>query len=253
MPTDPTFTVERATDRQPGSTLVVGLPLPGMASLTAADYLAGRDRAAYAGHVDSTGIPTIAPFENGSPRHHTRLFDLPAADLTVVASELFVPVTAAAAFVDGLLELLEQAESGEIVLLHGIPYSHGPDEHAVFSVATEGYRSRRLADSEISPLRGGVLDGVAGEVLARGLDDPALEVAAFVTPSHLPGPDVDGAIRLLEAIDAVYGVAVDPGELAEVKDRWQRYYAELADRLTDLAGTDDSRGAAGYPVDRGYM
>jgi uncharacterized protein len=97
-------------------------------------------------------------------------------------------------------------------------------------VATDAYRDRRLADVEVRPATGGFFDGIVGEWLLRGLDGgPA--VGTFVTPSHPPGPDLEAALCLLDAIQRVYGLDVAEDALAAEIERMRQYYAELAERL----------------------
>lgn len=253
MAIEPSFSVTASSGLDPGSTLLVGLPQLGMAGLTATNYLVDHHESEEIGHVSTRGYPAIAPFEDGVPRHHTRLYSIPDCDLSVVVGELLVAANAAESFVEGLRDWVDGRRIDEIVVLHGIPYPHGPDEHDVFSVATPGYRADRLDESGIDPLKGGVLDGVAGELITRGLDDQSLESGVFVTPSHPPGPDIDASLRLLDAVERVYPIEIDERELERLREQLRQYYAELSDRFQSLAERDQTGGRYDYPEDRAFM
>ncbi|MDZ7702253.1 MAG: PAC2 family protein [Halobacteriales archaeon] len=253
MATEPSFEITAPSDRRPGSTLVVGLSTPGLAGLTAADYLVRHLDAEEIGAVIPDGLPAIAPFEAGVPRHPTRLFDLVGRSLSVLVGELYVPPPVAHPFVDGLRDWAHSVGVEEVALLHGVPYPHDEAEHAVYHVATPGYRERHFADEAVPPLGGGVLDGVAGELVGRALEDDALEVGVYVTPTHPPGPDVEAALRLIDALEGRYGFEIDPAELEALAERLGRYHAELADRMEALAQAEAPIGSREFPEDRMYM
>ena len=253
MADDPTFAVTAPEDRRPGSTLVVGLATPGMAGLTAADYLVRHLHADQIGAVVPHGLPAIAPFEAGVPRHPTRLYDVVESSLAVLVGELYVPPMLAGRFVDALRRWAGAAGIEEVALLHGVPFPHGEHEHAVFHVATEAYRARHFDDGAVPPLPGGVLDGAAGELVTRAIDDDAFEVGVYVTPTHPPGPDVDAALRLIDALEARYAFDVDQAELEALAERLSRYHAELADRMEALAQAEAPLTGREFPEDRMYM
>ena len=241
----PRFEIRR-TDESVGSRLVVGLATPGLAGLTAADHLASRPEARQVGHLTAHGLPEVTPFTDGRPRHPSRLYALPEADLTVLVSEGFVPLPAAEPVTAALTEFVTEREVEEVTLLHGVPYPHGPTEHAVFHVATDAYRERRLDDG-VPPLAGGFLDGVPGDLLARGLDDGP-PTGVLVTPAHPPGPDFEAAIRLLETVDDLFGVASDVDALHERSAATRLQYEQLADRMRALAEAEQTA----YGEDRMY-
>ncbi|MWG36052.1 proteasome assembly chaperone family protein [Halomarina oriensis] len=233
----PTFDV---TDTESSAdALVCGFSEYGLAGLTAANYLVEHLDLSEVGHVTTAELPTITPFEDGRPRHHTRLFAGDDAPVTVLVGELFVPPAAAAPFADAISAWATDTVD-ELVVLSGVPIAHGPEDHRAFSVATDGYRDRRLADTDIAPMGGGFLDGVNAAVTRLGLDTD-LETCVLATPAHGQTPDVDAALRLLDAVTTVYGLDVDTEPLETYADRVQRYYTELADRMErrDERSSDD--------------
>jgi len=247
------FSVEESSEQANGTTLVVGLSHFGMAGVTAVDYLVRHLDSTQVGHVEAEALPAIAPFEAGVARHHSRLYDLEDVPVTVLVGELFVPVPAARDFTDAVLEWASDRPIEEILVLHGVPFPHGPDEHEVFYVATPEFTERRLADQSLQPLKGGVLDGVVGELVTRSLDDTAPDTGVFVTPTHPPGPDVDAALKLLAAIEDLCDLDVDETELRELGDQLRQHYEQLADHMATIAEGEDALGSHDYPEDRMYM
>lgn len=243
------FDVTVPSDVDPGQTLLVGLTTPGMAGITAVDYLVRNRPTEVIGNVSPEGLPAITPFEDGEPRHHTRLYNLADVDATVLVGELFVPVPAARAFAEALAEWIETNRIEEVALLHGVPFRHGPDEHATFYVATEPYRETRLEGTDLQPLKGGFLDGVAGELVSAGMDGTIPPTGVYVTPTHPPGPDIDAAVRFLDSIERAYGVDVDRDELERRSEEIKQYYAGLADRMAAF----EAEATQEYPEDRMFM
>lgn len=244
-PRGPAPTFEVAHETEPSGTLVAGFSQFGLAGVTAVNYLVDHLDMETTGHVSVEALPAITPFEQGTPRHHTRFFSRPDLDVTVLAGELFVPVVAADPFSRAIVDWIATNEMREVAVLSGVPIAHGPEAHRVFYVATEDYQRRRLADTEVPPMGRGFLDGVPARLLERGIDSP-LAAGVFVTPVHARTPDVEAAIRLVETARDVYGLPVDTGELESLAEDVQNYYADLAERLEAVEREQ-------RPEDRMYM
>jgi uncharacterized protein len=181
-----------------------------------------------------------------------RLYDLGGTDVIALVGELFVPARAARSFADSLLEWASEAGIAEIALLHSISYPHGPDDHQVFHVGTDGYRDQRLS-GQSTPMTGGVLDGVAGELVSACLADDEPEAGVFVTPAHPPGPDPDGALLFLEVVEETYDISVDREELEALSREIERYYETLDERLATIDESEESREDREFYADRMYM
>lgn len=242
---DPEVSFEITAEVERASTLLCGFSRFGLAGLTAVDYLVDHLEMESIGHVTTAGLPSITPFENGTPRHHTRLFSRADLDIVVLVNELFVPQFAADELAQSILAWTDASDIDETAVLSGVPVAHGPDDHRVFYVATEDYRDHRLTDVEIAPMGNGFVDGVNASLLARGMDSD-LRAGIFLTPVHAQAPDVDAALRLIDGFEAVYGLDVDSAPLEAFAKEVQRYYQELAGRLESVEQTQ-------MPEDRMYM
>jgi len=227
-------------------TLVVGFTEYGLAGLTAVDYLSDQLDMRAAGHLEAAGPPHITPFENGVPRHHTRLYVDEAQSLGVVVGERMVPAETAPAVADAIWGLTDQLRLESLTVLTGVPVTHGPDDHVPFYIATEDYRERYLADSDIRPMGTGFLDGVTAALVADGIDDDRRAVGVFTTPAHPQAPDAAAAIRLLDALRGVQQIDVDTGPLEAFAATVEAQYRALAERIES---TDERT----MPDDRMYM
>lgn len=237
----PAFEVRHET--APRETLLCGLSEFGLAGLTAANYLVEQLGLSERGHVRANGLPSVTPFEAGTPRHHTRLFSSDDGDLTVLVGELFVPPDATDDLGNALVDWAEDRDVEEVVILSGVPVAHGPDDHRPFFVASPDYRDAHdLEAADVTPMQGGFLAGVNGAVTSRGIESP-LRTCVFTTPAHAQAPDVEAALRLLRAAIAVYDLDVDTGPLESFAEQVQKRYEELAEHMANqekqTRGTED--------------
>jgi uncharacterized protein len=239
---DPEF--EFTHDTQPSDALLCGFSEFGLAGLTAADFLVDHLELEQTGHVAVDGLPAITPFENGTPRHHTRFFSKPGVDVTVLVGELFVPVGVSAGFSDALAAWLDDNDVEETAVLSGVPVAHGPDGHRTFYVATDDYREARLDGADVPPMGNGFLDGLEAELLAQGIDSDR-RACVYTTPVHAQAPDVEAAIRLVDTVSDVYDLDVDTGPLEAFAAEVAQHYEALSERVQRA---EDER-----PDDRMYM
>jgi uncharacterized protein len=253
MATEPRYEIVRTDGTPLGSTLLAGLSNFGLAGLTAADHLITQLEFEQVGYVRSRNLPTVTPFEDGTPRHPIRLYASTEHDICVLLSEVVVPVWAAPTFADAVENLVASNELEEITLFHGVPFPHGPDEHTLFFAATDEYRKRRLEGTTFGPLRGGVLDGVPGEFVSRSLGGELPPLGTIVTPIHPPGPDFEAALRFLEFLREGYDLDVEDEQLRERSASMNRYYSELAGRMEALDAEQGPVDERHLPVDRMFM
>jgi uncharacterized protein len=228
-----------------GETLLCGFTEFGLAGLSAADYLVQHLGLPQSGHVTTEQLPAITPFAAGRPRHHTRLYADDERDVSVLAGELFVPREAAKGLADALIDWAENANVDEICVLSGVPVAHGPEDHRPYYVATEDFHAHRIEGTDLTPMGGGYLDGVNGALAERGLESP-LRVGVLTTPAHARTPDVEATLRLLEAVETVYGLGVDLEPLAAFAEEVEKQYVELSDRMEEAERRQQ-------PEDRMYM
>ncbi|WP_435073752.1 proteasome assembly chaperone family protein [Halorubrum sp. HHNYT27] len=220
-------------EKAPSESVIAGFSSFGLAGLTAVDYLTEQLELTQTGHITTRKLPSITPFGNGTPRHHTRLFSRPEGDVTVLVNELFVPVWAADPLSEAVLEWADASGVQEITILSGVPVPHGPEQHRTYYVATEDYQAAHLQNTTVEPMGSGFLDGVNASLVGRGIDSP-LRVGVFLTPVHAPVPDVQAAIRLIDAVEHVFGLNIDTSALEGFAAEIEQYYRELAARLENV-------------------
>lgn len=233
MSSEPTQQVRIAlTDEvSPIETLVVGISEYGLAGLTAVDYLADQRSMRQVGHLRGGGPPSIAPFRNGTPRHHTRLYADADESLGVLVGERFVAPPLVEDVAEAVLSTGAELGVSNVTMLTGVPVAHGPEDHVPFYIATEDYQEAFLPETDVRPMGNGFLEGLSAELITRGISDDSLATGVFTTPAHPQAPDAAAAIRLVKALKATHDISVDTGPLEAFADDVEAHYQALAERL----------------------
>jgi len=112
-------------EQPPVDTLAVGVSKYGLAGLTAVDYLSDQHSMSEIGHLRTPGSPFMTPFENGTPRHHSRLYVDEAASYAVLVGERFVPPAQVGAFAEAITAAGGKLDVSNITILTGVPIAHG--------------------------------------------------------------------------------------------------------------------------------
>lgn len=233
------------TDLPPESTLVIAFPEASMAALSATQHVIATLDLDEVGHVSADGLPAITPYSEGRPYHHTRLFSAPEVGVTVLTSELPVPIQFSESFGRLLVQWLDDQPIEEITVLTSIPFLNAEE---LFYVASEDYADRHFEGDLATPLQGGFLTGVNASLIARAIDCP-LRVGVLATAGN-PQVPVDGeaALRLVEGLDALYEVEVDTAQLEAFAAESSQYYQQLTEQF-ETAQRQERRS----PEDYGYM
>ena len=232
------ISVVLSDDRPPVDTLAVGVSEYGLAGLTAVDYLADQHSMREVGHLRTSEPPFSTPFENGTPRHHTRLYVDEASSFAVLVGERFVPPAQAGSLAGAIATAGRKLGVSDITMLTGVPIAHGPDDHVPFYIATPMYQESYLNDTDIRPMGNGFLDGLSAELVTRGIDE-SLPTGVFTTPTHPQAPDAAAAIRLLTALKESHSIQIDTGPLEDFAANIEAHYQALTDRM-DAADSDQS-------------
>lgn len=242
------LTLEVDADEPPESTLIVAFPGPGMAGISATEYLIEQLELQETGHIQTSGLPAITPYVDGQPYHHTRLFSSPELECTFLTSELPVPVQLSEPFGRVLLEWIDDRTVEEVTLLTSIPWLEPVDE--LCYVASEDYRDSRLVDASIEPLHGGFLTGSNASLVSRAMDTTLrVGVIASSVDPRLP-LDASAALRLAEGLEQLYDLEVDTTELREFADRTHEHYEALA---AQLEAQQEDRTRPRVTDDYGFM
>ncbi|SFG86969.1 uncharacterized protein SAMN04488063_3162 [Halopelagius inordinatus] len=225
MAEDISLTIE--ADEPPSETVIAAFTYPGMGGMIACNYLIEELDLEQTGYVQADGLPALAPFENGRPYHPTRLHSRSDLDVTVLTSELPVPLHATEVFGRELLDWILDHDIDEVAILLGVSgLRNVGSSDEIHYVASPDYTERRLQTADFAPLAGGFFDGITASLVSRAIDTP-LRAGVLVTPTRTHGIDPDASLRLVEAVNELY-------ELDANVDRLRRFATEIRDHYEQL-------------------
>ena len=252
MASSPNYVISEMSDALPTAHVIAGFAAPDLAALTAIDYLVDTYAATPLAAVRTRGLPDVAIVQDGEAHHPIRLYTLPSLDLTVLTAEVFVPVSLADRFANTFGTWLSGSDIASVTILRGGQFPHREEEHRPYLVASDRF-IEAINGAQLEPLRAGMLDGVAGEVLLRSNEHDYPPAGVVVTPAHVPGPDIDAALCLLDGIATMFDLSIDDTALRDRAERLRTYYEGVADRLESIRAGDGSLTQRDFPEDRMYM
>lgn len=235
MAEDVTLTIE--ADEPPSETVIAAFTYPGMGGIIACNYIIDELNLAQTGYIQVEGLPALAPFENGRPYHPTRLHSRADLDVTVLTSELPVPLHATEVFGRELLDWILERDIDEVAILLGAGglrnVGRSDDIHYV---ASPDYLERRLQTADFTPLGGGFFDGITASLVSRAIDTP-LRAGVLVTSTRTQGIDPDASLRLVDAANELYELDTDTDRLRRFADEVREHYEQLMQRMQRQEGT----------------
>lgn len=229
MAEDVSLTVE--ADESPSETVIAGFTYPGMGGITACNYVIEELNLEQTGYIQAEGLPALAPFMDGRPYHPTRLHSRPDLDVTVLTSELPVPLQASEVFGRELLDWVLERDVDEISILLGVRGLRNAERgDQIHYVASPDYTERRLQTVDFEPLGGGFFDGTTASLVSRAIDTP-LRTGVLVTSTRTQGIDPGASLRLVEAVNELYELDVDTDRLRRFATEMREHYEQLMKRM----------------------
>ncbi|WP_418281036.1 proteasome assembly chaperone family protein [Halorubrum sp. DTA98] len=245
---DTEFSLDITIDEKPESSVIAAFPGPGMAGISANQYLIEQLDLHETGHIHADGLPTVTPFYEGRPYHHTRLFSKPKANYTFLTCELPIPAQLSEPFGRTLLDWIDESTVDEVTLLTTIPSLELFEE--LWYIASDDYYQHRLTDIEIAALQGGFLSGVNSSIINRAIDTNLR--AGVIATSVNPRQPLDGgaALRLVEGLARIYGFDIETDQLRQFADRTRQHYEQLAAHVESQQRAEERTGRT---EDYGFM
>ena len=111
---------------------------------------------------------------------------------------------------DFVLELYHKVKAQELVCIEGVGSGEEPQERTFF-YSTQAERATYLKDKGLQPLQEGIIMGVTSAVLLKG----GIPVTCLFGEAQSSLPDNNAAAAIIEALDKIFNLNVDPEPLRE--------------------------------------
>ena len=133
-----------------------------------------------------------------------------------------------------ILDWAESKGTKELIILDGV----ASDEHdnKTFCAAEEDL-CRVMSDKGISMISQGFITGIPGSILNECIIRKIRAITLLVKASHT-SPDPLAAATLIEAVNRVYGLAIDTSELRAQKEKIGIEFKELSEKYKEHRQVD---------------
>ena len=178
------------------------------------------------GVMRSRYLPPSTVFMKGRLRHPFRFYANPDGTICAIICEITLRMEGLYSLVASILDWAEEKGSKEIVILDGVA-STEHDEKAY--CAAEEDLVRTMADKNISMIPQGFITGMPGGILNECIIRPIQGLTLLVRANHTK-PDPLAAATLVDAVNRVYGTAIDITDLKKEKDKIGADFKELSEK-----------------------
>ena len=193
--------------------VIEGFPSIGVISTIATSYLVKALDMEYIGSIRYSGSPNAAVIIDEVPHPPLRIYgksgncgpDNICNKLVVMYSENPIPADVIQPLSESILEWCSDKKCGLIVSFEGIPTMRAPDndqETGVYGIGSNQDMNELLDSYEVEKVKNGIVVGISGLLLLGGRRNKqnVLCILADADPRY---PDSNGAVKLIEVIDAL--------------------------------------------------
>lgn len=231
-----------------GGVAVVAFPGRGLAATLAAAYLAETLHLRPIGRLDCDAIPSVAIVEDGQVVHPVRLLfgldgrsNAKAHPVALFLSEVPLDEENAAVVAQCILAWCKAKGIATLLSTESVGLEESEEAPEVIRLWGVGNRpelNRRLAKARLPLAKEGIVAGVTGALLDKGLEAD-LDLVALVAIGQGPEPDVRTATRLVEFLAKFLGWPVKVDRLRREAERFEKHLRDIERRRLQTAGGTD--------------
>ena len=215
-------------------TVVTGFAGAGFIGCTALMYAARAKGFRQVGHLHGDAMPPMMLLVEGKPRHGFRIYTDASDDYMFLVTESMLQSDSAWAIGRALMAWLKEKGLREIVAFEGFPFA----QKGLYGFTTG---DRDLQGLGVQPLSEGAITGVNASLLYEAIREGVEWTTVFVPTRLVNSIDYQGAVDAVEALNTMFGLGVDAGQLrrmseavaraAETHQRQQRKRGGFLDRI----------------------
>lgn len=220
------------------STVIMGFPTIGYASVIAANYLVTEMKLPYAGAVVSHGFPPAAAIHDFVPNYPLRIHR--KGKVAVFVADIMPSEDKIWDIGTMLIDWVKLSRCKEIVILEGLMPKNleKTDEKQIFGVgSTEDVRNT-LKEMGIEQIKEGLITGLSAVILAEGARR-GVEVICILSESNPMYPDARAALNLLQTMAKLVPEA--KVDLKKLKENADKIESRIKDSLAQAVQLMDAR------------
>jgi len=202
----------------------------GLAGPLAVGHMIDKLKLIEVGYMRSKYLPPSTVFIQGRLRHPFRFYSNKEGTICAIICEITLRMDGLYSLVDKVLEWAEKKGSKEFVLLDGVASDKGHDDKAF--CAAEEDMCKVMMEKNISMIPQGFITGMPGGILNECIIRPIQALTLLVRANHTK-PDPLAAATLVDAVNRVYGTAIDITDLKKEKDKIGVDFKELSEKYAE--------------------
>jgi uncharacterized protein len=224
--------VKKITYKSP--IIFAGFVGPGLAGPLSIGFMIERLKMQEIGYLRSRYLPPSTVFIQGRLRHPFRFYSNKTGTICAIICEVTLRMEGLYNIASTILDWAESKGTKELVILDGV----ASDEHdnKTFCAAEEDL-CRIMSDKGISMISQGFITGIPGSILNECIIRKIRAITLLVKASHT-SPDPLAAATLIEAVNSVYGLAIDTKELRRQKEKLGLEFKELSEKYKEHRQVD---------------
>jgi uncharacterized protein len=214
--------------------IFAGFVGPGLAGPLSIGFMIEKLKMQEVGYLRSKYLPPSTVFIQGRLRHPFRFYSNKTGTICAVICEVTLRMDGLYNIASTILDWAESKGTKELVILDGV----ASDEHdnKTFCAAEEDL-CRIMSDKGINMISQGFITGIPGSILNECIIRKIRAITLLVKASHT-NPDPLAAATLIEAVNRVYGLAIDTKELRKQKEKLGLEFRELSEKYKEHRQVD---------------
>ncbi|MHA1271018.1 MAG: proteasome assembly chaperone family protein [Candidatus Helarchaeota archaeon] len=197
-------------------TIIVGLPSTGLVGLISALHIIDTMEMEYCGHIESRQLPPIILIHDNELALPLRIYQ--KDKLFVIISEISIPTSPALTYniADKLAEWIKNLDPEYLIILRGNPIPNRIEIEVpnCYGLGTSSELNKIIEDIDCGLMEHGIITGVDALLLweSSKQEIPAITLATDAFPNL---PDPGAAAVLIEKLNKILGIYIDPAKLIE--------------------------------------
>lgn len=214
--------------------IFAGFVGPGLVGPLAIGFMIEKLKMQEIGYLHSRYLPPSTVFIQGRLRHPFRFYANKTGTICAIICEVTLKIEGLYNMASIILDWAESKGTKEFVILDGV----ASEEHdnKAFCAAEEDL-CRIMSDKGISMISQGFITGIPGSILNECIIRKIRAITLLVKASHT-NPDPLAAATLIDAINKVYGIAIDTSDLHKEKEKIGSEFKELSEKYREHRRVD---------------
>lgn len=220
--------------------LLEGFQGVGLVGTLAAQYIAKILKADLVGYIESPLLPPLAIMDKGRLMRPIRIYSIKSKNLLIVESELPIPQALSHLIANEIVKWCKKVGVKKIVCLEGLAVPKPPEDGKVFAVTNNIKSNKFFEDNKIEVLTDGLIIGISAAIMLESRSK-SLTTDCLMAESHMNFPDGNAAANIIEVLNKLYKIDVDPAPLIKEAKQFEDKLKDVIQKVIELKKTQSGK------------